>query len=1003
MGDAPEERPPLVTGRCSLPAVSERLVARPRLDAAFAALLDEHRVVGVWATAGAGKTTMVRQAVAALERPVAWLTLDPSDAAPGQLLVYLEAAVRAALPDAAAPTSAALRAGVPHPQAAAILAQGLPDRPAVLVLDELERIAGSPAALAVVSSFIRHLAPALRVVLLGRVEVELEDLARLGYGAVGRLGESQLAFDEDEAAGALALHGLRDADPQSVVRATGGWVTGVLFESWRSRAHVGGSGGEADPLAGYLAAEILDGLDDDERDFLVETSLLPEVDAPRAAAIGVTGAAELLARIGRRHLPVTWSDGRTVLRCHPRFREYLRSLLDRREPSDTRELRRRHGLALHRDGRHEDAVRELLQAGLVRDALAPAGRALASAIRRLDLDLAQSWLDRFAAAGLLEDPALLRAQLSVCIAREEFGRAVEAADALRSLDSLTGTDPSGIEHRALAAWGYWHVGRLDETRRLLQDAPPGHGGDVMRYLLSLVDDLPPAAVPQLAGGPLDALILRISFVRGRLTEVRDAPVSEWTPAATERAGAHRALGDLEETQRLLQTGTSRLRNIRFEATVGPELLIDLGQEDLAREALLRGRARIVSSGSLVFEVVSRLLAAKLELRVRRDPATALTILEGIERTGLARRYGYLAEQVDMWLGCALLMLGRDGEALQALRRSVASMRRADRILELPTAAVFLAEAEWRAGAQDDADRWTDLALEAAGQQGSKHLLLQALQDFPSVPARRLDAEGAADGPWHDLARSLSGGASVRRPLHVAVRLHDLEAPALLVHGEPRRARIAKSYALLAYLVDARGRATRRQLIDALFDGTANDSTMAYLRQAVHGLRQLLPAEVSLRREGAAFVLEGWTLVETDVMLLRARMARASTLFGAERLEAARAIVADHAGATYLAGVDCAWVAERRRELTDLLIDARIDTAVAALDCSRLDIAQDALAEVLAEQPYREQAWRLLMRVSAAQGREDRVIELYRRCESALGTLGLEPAQSTRLLVDGLRR
>jgi DNA-binding SARP family transcriptional activator len=52
---------------------------------------------------------------------------------------------------------------------------------------------------------------------------------------------------------------------------------------------------------------------------------------------------------------------------------------------------------------------------------------------------------------------------------------------------------------------------------------------------------------------------------------------------------------------------------------------------------------------------------------------------------------------------------------------------------------------------------------------------------------------------------------------------------------------------------------------------------------------------------------------------------------------------------------------------------------------------------------REQAWRLLMRVSAAQGMEGRVIDAYRRCEVALGTVGLAPSVSTRLLVDGLRR
>jgi len=68
------------------------------------------------------------------------------------------------------------------------------------------------------------------------------------------------------------------------------------------------------------------------------------------------------------------------------------------------------------------------------------------------------------------------------------------------------------------------------------------------------------------------------------------------------------------------------------------------------------------------------------------------------------------------------------------------MVRGDRILELPTAAVYLAEAYWRAGDEDASDQAADLALDAAQRQGSNHLLLQALDDVPAVPTRRLDAE-----------------------------------------------------------------------------------------------------------------------------------------------------------------------------------------------------------------------------------------------------------------------
>ena len=100
------------------------------------------------------------------------------------------------------------------------------------------------------------------------------------------------------------------------------------------------------------------------------------------------------------------------------------------------ELRRRYGLVLGTDGRHEEAVEELLGAGFVAEAMTSAEHALAAAVGRLDLDLAQSWLDRFAAAGMASARGLLRAQMVVSIAREDFKRAVDQVPDAHRLEDL---------------------------------------------------------------------------------------------------------------------------------------------------------------------------------------------------------------------------------------------------------------------------------------------------------------------------------------------------------------------------------------------------------------------------------------------------------------------------------------------------------------------------------------------------------------------------------------
>ena len=60
---------------------------------------------------------------------------------------------------------------------------------------------------------------------------------------------------------------------------------------------------------------------------------------------------------------------------------------------------------------------------------------------------------------------------------------------------------------------------------------------------------------------------------------------------------------------------------------------------------------------------------------------------------MAAAFRWIGEVTDTWYGLALLREARDAEALDRLRRAVQGMVSGDRFLELPTAAVYLAEAD----------------------------------------------------------------------------------------------------------------------------------------------------------------------------------------------------------------------------------------------------------------------------------------------------------------------
>jgi ATP/maltotriose-dependent transcriptional regulator MalT len=166
---APREtvlRPSWVIRRKILPPpLPESAVPRRRLEALLTELLELHRLVFVYASAGAGKTTAVLQASARLHRPLVWLDLDATDVATGRLLVYLEAALALQVPEVVGVASSALAAQLPHAEVAGLLAEAVGDRPLLVVVDDAERLAPAPEALEVLAAFARYLPATARLVI----------------------------------------------------------------------------------------------------------------------------------------------------------------------------------------------------------------------------------------------------------------------------------------------------------------------------------------------------------------------------------------------------------------------------------------------------------------------------------------------------------------------------------------------------------------------------------------------------------------------------------------------------------------------------------------------------------------------------------------------------------------------------------------------------------------------------------------------------------------------
>jgi two-component SAPR family response regulator len=333
------------------------------------------------------------------------------------------------------------------------------------------------------------------------------------------------------------------------------------------------------------------------------------------------------------------------------------------------------------------------------------------------------------------------------------------------------------------------------------------------------------------------------------------------------------------------------------------------------------------------------------------------------------------------------------------------MQAGQRILELPTAAVYLAEAEWRAGNQDAADRAADIALGAARQQGSNHVLLQALAEFPAVVARRIDAEPHADSAWHGIGRALGAqGVLVGASIPTAIELVEFGGTAIILNGAEVRPNLAKCYELLGLLAARNGApASRDELLNCLFDARADESARSYLRKTVIGARRLLPPDaLSVSPDGRVAVSSEIVLASESARLER-ELAAAARLQGSELVTATEEALEPMARGDYFPGVSSTWADERRQQLAELATTARAAAADAAYAADQYRNAQRFAEAVLAADSLREGTWRTLMRIRSAVGDYDGVITTFAHCEKALRAAGITPSPSTRTLLDQLRR
>jgi len=899
-----------------------------------------HRVGLVLAPAGHGKTTLLGQAASQFDGAVAWYRIDAGDRNPGELAGRIGRTLLKLRPGGAGSRAVTsfdalgpFDAFSSFEDVAAALDGIQADRALLLVLDDFHEIAGSDSERGL-ARLIAMAPPCLRVLIGARRVSGLDVGALRVYGGVQVLDADDLRFRSWEVERLFRdVYGepLLPEDAATLTRRTEGWAAGLamfhLLTAGRAPAErrraLGDLSRGSRLVRSYLVREVLGDLPAGLRTFLRRTSALGVLTGELCDALLETaGSQEILEQLEQRHLFTTTHDDGRRFSYHQVLLDHLElELTEQLGPVATQEWYARAGGLLLAAGevraafrayaRAEDwaAVEQLLHLRGDEVVAAPLGQV--ESLLPVDLCSQDPWLLLASARRLAARGALAEAVRSFRLAHSV---AEDAALAARCLE----------ESRAAALW--------------LPDADPvarGWAGAIRaatrrspRHALPAALDLP-GAEGRLAAGVVTLLA-----------------------------------GDLAAAAVLLRQATvhpeagSRVVALAGAAAALLELLTPAGGSGGGHDV----EALMLDAEVAGWPWLSRIGRALLD----PDPAA----IEGLAVEAAA--------DGDPW-GRALVLL-IDGLARHAggpLAEAAAGF--AD--LGAPILAQWAA---WLAEAAEPLTRSGSAAAAVSAAGAARRARVLGLRDaLPVIEAwaRATRPDQAQVGAGRPTARAPLPGSGPAAPLDLRL-FGGLE---VCVYGVPIdltavRPRARSTLRLLA--LRAGDVVHRDVLAAALWPDVDQEAALRSLQVAVSSLRRLLgaadPAEGSGRGRSVLLVRVeesyGLTLPpggRSDVLDLEARLAEARRGRldgdGAAERRALSAAVELYRGDLLPEEGAAEWVVTERERL-------RLAAAAAAEALARClsedgDLAEaiEAVRTCLRVDPYRDNAWRLLIELHSRAG------------------------------------
>ncbi|MBE7435469.1 MAG: helix-turn-helix transcriptional regulator [Anaerolineales bacterium] len=336
----------ILTTKFYIPPLPSKVVVRSRLIKQLTdGLSMGHKLTLISASAGFGKTTLVREWIASCGRPIAWLSLDEGDNDLTRFLNYLIAALQTTVPTIGVEVLRMLQSAQLPPIESILTIflneiASLPDN-IIIVLDDYHVIEDKEVRKALIF-LLEHLPPQIHLVITTREDPNLP-LARLrARGQLTELRATDLRFTNSEAAEFLNQGmglNLSEDDVAALEARTEGWIAGLQLAAISMQGHKDTSNfiksftGSHHFVLDYLVEEVLHRQTERVQNFLLCTSILDRMSGPLCDAVLLDSSAsgrDTLDQLEHNNLFINPLDNeRSWYRYHHLFGGLLRQRLGR--------------------------------------------------------------------------------------------------------------------------------------------------------------------------------------------------------------------------------------------------------------------------------------------------------------------------------------------------------------------------------------------------------------------------------------------------------------------------------------------------------------------------------------------------------------------------------------------------------------------------------------------------------------------------------------------------